>query len=560
MTSVVAGRSSAHEREGRAEGTFARIDPPIRGEAGPRKWDLGRGGRGRDEGGRAYRRRVLRALLLQGRVGRRNPPPHKRHATRPSLRAPRREAGSGPRRSHPRAIPFGRPPRRRRARVPDAGGGRRGRYHRAATPPDRRGAGAGSRGGSGAASAGGRHRSAPLARRRAHRLDVRRGQSFARGQGDRAVRRSASRLPRAGRGCRQGRQARTVMSGATAGSVAPPAPVIIAVLGAAAVLISCVWYLLHIGNESTDDAQVEGRVISVSARVPGQVLRVHAQDNQLVDAGDVLLELDPADYAAKVDAARADLAAARAAADGARSTLALTQKAAPANLVQAQGALTAAVFSISSAAGAIRQAKAALAAARSREALAELNLKRARALVEANVLPAADLDLKQTEFDAASARYEKERARVSAAYAGHAGSGGGLGLARGRLSAAQTAAEQVASARAALALAEARTLQADAALKLAELNLSYTTVRAARKGVVSRRSVEDGQTVSPERPLLAIVPLDDVWVVANFKEDQLAAMRAGQSATVRLDTYGRRTFSRHVESVARGAGGRLGPA
>ena len=349
------------------------------------------------------------------------------------------------------------------------------------------------------------------------------------------------------------------MSGAAAVSMAPPAqlpatrrkrtPVLVAGLSAAAVLVAGVWYLLHLGRESTDDAQVEGRVISVSARVPGQVLRVQVQDNQLVNAGDVLLELDPADYLAKTDAARADLAAARAAADGARSTLALTEKAAPANLVQAKGALTAAVFSISWAAAAIGQANADLTAAESRKSLAELNLKRARALVDANVLPAADLDLKQTEFDAKSAEYARERARVSAAYAGHAGSGGGLVLARGRLTAAQTATEQVASARAALALAEARTLQADAALKLAELNLSYTTVRAARGGIVSRRSVEEGQTVSSERPLLAIVPLDDVWVVANFKEDQLAEMRAGQRTTVRLDTYGRREFHGHVESM-----------
>ncbi len=165
--------------------------------------------------------------------------------------------------------------------------------------------------------------------------------------------------------------------------------------------------------------------------------------------------------------------------------------------------------------------------------------------------------MRQTEFDAASAQLQRDQARVAAAQAGRAGSGGGLVLARGRLTAAQTAAEQVASARAALALAEARTLQADAALKLAELNLSYTTVRAPRRGVVSRRSVEEGQTVSPERPLLAIVPLDDVWVVGNFKEDQLAEMRAGQKATVRLDTYGRREFRGHVESIAGGTGARF---
>jgi len=358
------------------------------------------------------------------------------------------------------------------------------------------------------------------------------------------------------------------MSSSTAISMAPPAaqlpmtrrkrtPVLIAGLGAAAVLVSATWYLLHLGRESTDDAQVEGRVMTVSARVPGQVLRVRVDDNQVVEAGDVLVELDPADYAAKLDAARADLAAARAAADGARSALALTEKAAPANLVQAQGGLIAASFSLTSAEAEIEQARSDLAAADSRQSLAELNLKRARALVESNVLPAADLDQRQTEFDAANAQYQRERARLAAALAGRAGSGGGLVLAKGRLSAAQTAAEQVASARAALALVEAKALQAEAALKLAELNLSYATVRAPRRGVVSRRSVEQGQTVGPERSLLAIVPLDDVWVVANFKEDQLAEMRAGQRTTVRLDTYGRREFHGHVESIAGATGARF---
>jgi membrane fusion protein (multidrug efflux system) len=334
-------------------------------------------------------------------------------------------------------------------------------------------------------------------------------------------------------------------------------PFLIAGLSTAAVLVSAGWYLLHRGRESTDDAQVEGRVMSVSARVPGQVLRVLVQDNQEVQAGDVLVELDPADYAAKADAARADVAAARAAADGARSALALTEKAAPANLVQAQGGLTSASSSLTSAQAAIEQAKADVAAAESRETLAQLNLKRARALVEANVLPAADLDLKQTEYDAAAAQAEKERARLASAEAGRAGSDGGLVFARGRLTAAQTAAEQVASARAALALAEAKALQAEAALKLAELNLSYTTVKAPRRGVVSRRSVEEGQSVGPERPLLAIVPLDDVWVVGNFKEDQLAEMHAGQKASVRFDTYGRREFRGHVESIAGGTGARF---
>jgi membrane fusion protein (multidrug efflux system) len=193
------------------------------------------------------------------------------------------------------------------------------------------------------------------------------------------------------------------MIATTAVSVAPPAPppamrrkrtpLLIGGLGAAAVLVSATWYLLHLGRESTDDAQAEGRVMSVSARVAGQVLRVRMQDNQLVDAGDVLVELDPADYAAKVDAARADVAAARAAADGARSALALTQKAAPANLVQAQGSLTAASFSMTSAQAAIEQTKADVAAAESRRSLA---LAEARALQAEAALKLAELNLSYT--------------------------------------------------------------------------------------------------------------------------------------------------------------------
>jgi membrane fusion protein (multidrug efflux system) len=97
----------------------------------------------------------------------------------------------------------------------------------------------------------------------------------------------------------------------------------------------------------------------------------------------------------------------------------------------------------------------------------------------------------------------------------------------------------------------------ESALKVAELNLSYTVVRAARRGVISRRSVEEGQMVGPERPLFAIVPLDDVWIVANFKEDQLAAMVVGNKADVEIDTYARRPLHAHVESLAGGTGARF---
>ncbi len=335
------------------------------------------------------------------------------------------------------------------------------------------------------------------------------------------------------------------------------APTVIAALSLAAVLASSVTYLVTRGQESTDDAEVEGRVMNVAARVSGQVLRVRVEDNQIVQAGDVLVELDPADFVAKAAAARADLAAARASADGARAALRLAEKTAPASLTEARGGMTAASFSVVAAQAAIDQAKADVVAAQSRKALTLLNLNRSRALLASDAVPVAEVDSRQTEFDAASAAVEQARARQAAAEASLAGSSGGVVLATGRLNAAQTAPEQLDAARAAVALADARIAQAEAASKLADLAVSYTTVRATRRGVVSRRSVEEGQTVSPERQLMAVVPLDDVWVVANFKEDQLGDIKPGEVATVRLDTYGRRDFHGHVESIAGGTGARF---
>ncbi|HEX4459305.1 MAG TPA: HlyD family secretion protein [Polyangia bacterium] len=334
-------------------------------------------------------------------------------------------------------------------------------------------------------------------------------------------------------------------------------PLLLGVLTMTAVIIAGGWWLLTRGTESTDDAQVEGRLLNVSARVAGQVLRIHVEDNQRVEAGELLVELDPADFAAKVDVARANLAAAKATAEGARSALALTEKTAPATLQQARGGLTAAASAQTSAEATIEQARADIAAAESKHALAALNLKRAQALVAEQALPQQQMDERQTAFDSAVADERLARARLRSAEAARTGSGGGIVLARGRLDAAATANEQVAAAKAALSLAEARVQQADAALKLAELDLSYTTVRAPRRGVISRRSVEAGQWVSPERPLVAVVPLDDVWIVANFKEDQLAEMKRGQPAEVRFDTFGRRAFAGHVESLAGGTGARF---
>jgi membrane fusion protein (multidrug efflux system) len=335
------------------------------------------------------------------------------------------------------------------------------------------------------------------------------------------------------------------------------APRVIAALAAVAAISWTSWHVLHRGQEATDDAQVEGRVMSVSARVPGQVLHVRVVDNQRVSAGEILVELDPADYAARVEVAKADLGAARAAADAARATLALTERTAPAALAQAEGGMTTAAATLQSARASISQARSDAKAAQARADLAALELRRTTRLVGDHAIPQAELDARQAEADSTVAAVAAAEARIEAAQASATGSTGGIAFATGRLSAARTTEQQLASAHAAVTLADAHAQQAEAALHLAELSLSYTTVRAPRAGVVSRRTVEEGQVVSPDRPLLAIVPHDDLWIVANFKEDQLAEMRPGQSADVRFDTFGRRDFAGHVESLAGATGARF---
>ena len=282
------------------------------------------------------------------------------------------------------------------------------------------------------------------------------------------------------------------------------------------VIIGAVYYVHGIGRESTDDAYLAGHIVNVSSRVAGQVAKVLVEDNQLVEAGTPLVEFDRSVLEARLAAASADLDAAQASARAAEAQLSMTETSTETNL----------------------------SAARSRMNLAEAELRRIRKLRQGGVVSTAELDAKQSAYDTAKAAYEQAEAHLRS-------DSGSKGKGKGK-SPTKTSA-QVAAARAAFELAGARVAQAEAAQKLAALNLSYAVVTAPLRGRVSRRSVEIGQVVAPGTPLLAIVPLDDVWIVANFKEDQIAAMKAGQKAEVSIDSYSE-SFPAHVESLSAATG------
>ena len=327
--------------------------------------------------------------------------------------------------------------------------------------------------------------------------------------------------------------------------------VLVVVVGAGALFIT------GRGRETTDDAFVEGRVVAVASRVQGQVKAVRVVDNQEVNAGDVLVELDTAELDARKAASEADLLSAQAQLSTAQAQLAITERNAQANLTQAEGGLGQASSGVDASRAQLEQARADLAAAESRLVLAQSEIDRGRSLLSSGTITKAEFDARQNGYDTAVAAKQQAQARLVSTQASISSSEGGVTLAKGRFLAAQTGPQQVIAAKAAVALADARLKQAGAALTLAELNLSYATIKAPVKGVVSRRNVEVGQNVSPERPLMALVPLDDVWVVANFKEDQLREMSAGKKAIIRVDAFPDVKINAHVDSLSAGTGSRF---
>ncbi|MFT3768901.1 MAG: HlyD family secretion protein [Minicystis sp.] len=335
------------------------------------------------------------------------------------------------------------------------------------------------------------------------------------------------------------------------------AKIVLPALIAAASAIGGVSYAVGLGVESTDDAQVEGHLVNVAARINGQVARVLVKDNQLVEAGETLVEIDDRDFVAKLAGARADLASAEAGLAAAKAQLALTERGVTANLAQARGTLAQASSGWASTRASEQQARADITAAESKHALAKLDLDRAETLRQRDVISQAELDARRATFDQATALLEQAKARLASVAAGAASTAGAVEAAEGRLAAAQTGPEQIDAARAAVGVAEARVGQAKAALQIAELAASYTKITAPSRGVVSRRTVEPGQMVSPDRPLLALVPPDDVWIVANFKEDQVAEMHPGQPVKVKIDAYGSRALTGHVESLSGASGARF---
>ena len=315
-----------------------------------------------------------------------------------------------------------------------------------------------------------------------------------------------------------------------------------------------VWHYLA-SYETTDDAQITGHLNSISPRVGGQVEKVLIHDNQYVEAGTPLVEIDSQDYQVAVERAKADYADAQALAGAARVNVPITSVNTGSQTSAAQADVDNARSGI---AAARQQAQAAAAQVQSAEAnnvKAQSDLVRYKELVDKQ-------EISQQQFDQAVAAAKANAAAVDAAKASASAADQQIRQAQSRLAQAEanlrstaTAPQQIEVVRSRAQSAEAQAQMKKAALDQAQLNLGYTVIVAPVSGVVTNRTVEVGQNVQPGQELMQVIDLDDIWVTANFKENQLRKMKVGQPVTIHADTTGK-DYNGHVESIA-GASGAL---
>lgn len=318
------------------------------------------------------------------------------------------------------------------------------------------------------------------------------------------------------------------------------------------------WYWRGTFSEETDDAQVDGDIYQISSRIPGQVTHVYVQDNKPVNKGDVLLEIDPKDFQVALDQAQAQLANAQAAYTQATVNVPITSVTTTTTVSNSGTDVRASQSAVDQSKQQAEAAAARVEAAKANAVKAAQDVERYKPLVEKDVIS-------RQQFDAAVATATSANASVLEAEKSLVAQQSGISQAQQKLESARNQAaeatkngpQQVAVERARAAAALAQVKQADAQVQQALLNLSYTRVLSPVSGIVNKKNVDVGANLSSGQNLLNIVPLDDLWVTANFKETQLKQMHACQEVELKVDALGSRKFSGRVTQIGGATGSRL---
>lgn len=328
------------------------------------------------------------------------------------------------------------------------------------------------------------------------------------------------------------------------------------VLGALAVGGLRLWNYLD-SYESTDDAQIDGDIYAVTSRIAGTIKAVYVQDNQMVKAGQLLVELDPRDYENSLDQSKAALNESRSLVAVARPNVPITTQTTETTLSTSATDIAGARAAV---AGAQRDHESAVADTRKAEAdsvKAQADLARYKQLIAKDEISQQQYDQAEAAAKSAAANVDAKRATAEAAERNIEETQARLEQAQTRqVEAQRNRPQQIAIENATVRSREATAERQQTLVDQAALNLTYTKIFAPIDGVIGKKNAEPGQQVAPGQQLMADVPLTDIWVTANFKETQLKRMRPGQRATIHVDSYDK-SYEGYVESVAGATGARF---
>jgi membrane fusion protein (multidrug efflux system) len=328
---------------------------------------------------------------------------------------------------------------------------------------------------------------------------------------------------------------------------------IVIVVTVLVLLVGGVFLWRYLGSyESTDDAQVDAHLYPVSSRISGYVIKVNVDDNQYVQKGTVLVEIDPKDYEVAVVQAKASLASAEATAQSMNIDVPITSVNTSSQLKFAASGVEDAGAGITNAEKRLGAAQAQLEAAEANDVKAQDDLRRYKALVDKQEVSEQVYDQALAAAKASTANVAAARDNVAAAEQAVQQAHSRLGQSEASRQSAETGPQQVSSSQARARAAIADVQQKRAALEQAQLNLQYAQIVAPISGEVNK-TVVVGVNVQPGQQLLTVVPLDEVWVTANFKETQLRKMKVGQKSEIHVDSSGQ-TFKGHVDSIAGATG------
>jgi len=331
---------------------------------------------------------------------------------------------------------------------------------------------------------------------------------------------------------------------------------VLGLIAAAVIGAGGIWYVTHHGLENTDNAQIDGDVVSVPARVGGVVTKISFADNQRVKTGDLLAELDSAPAQARLAEAEANLFAAQAQADAADATARVAETNAIGDKSVADASLITAAVGAASSSDQIKEAAAQLDSAQTSFAQAQTDNERAKRLFGTGAISQAESDRADTQLKVAQSAVDIARARLTAIKSSAAQAQSRVVEAKAKAKISNDVATQIQLAQARAKAAHAQVDTAKAARDLAALDLSYTKIFAPNDGVVSKKSINVGQMLSPGQSIVQLVT-DKLWVTGNFKETQVSQMRVGQPATVEVDAFSGTSIQGEVESFSGATGAKF---